>query len=152
MDFEQFSRETKLPLEDAGRLIARLRASQRPAHTTVWRWCKRGLQVKRPHAVAANGDNEPGANKVRLEYRRIGGRIITTEQAVRRFLDATQDSEAPAQPRPLVAPPADTAATAASVRLAKERIASFVAPSLHAGPRSPSEHGAVVRADQAKRM
>jgi hypothetical protein len=52
MDFEQFSREKGLSIQEAGRLIASLRADKRPASGAVWRWCKRGLQVKRAASAA----------------------------------------------------------------------------------------------------
>jgi hypothetical protein len=127
MNYEQFSRETGLSIEDAGRLIARLRADERPANATVWRWCKRGLQVK--WVVPADGlaPAPPAGQKVLLEHWRVGGRIMTTEQAVRRFLEATQDRVAPPK-APAVTSVSDVAKSMDSVGVAsaRERIDSFM--------------------------
>jgi hypothetical protein len=126
MTFEQYSRETQLRLEDAGRLVARLRGSDRPAHATVWRWCKRGLRVKHGQSLlGGDGASRPPCKVVRLEYHRVGGRIMTTEQAVWRFLEATQDRStnevAVSQPRSAQLPPESLV-----VDTAKARVASFL--------------------------
>lgn len=126
MTIEQYSRETQLRLEDAGRLIARLRGSDRPAHATVWRWCKRGLLVKQAEPLPASDEIGHQPQKVRLEYHRVGGRIMTTEQAVWRFLAATQDQSmdqvAVQQPASTPSPPESPL-----VNNAKARVASFLA-------------------------
>ncbi len=134
MNFEQYSRETPLRLEDAGRMVSRLRASERPAHATVWRWCKRGLLVK--PATTASGDvTDRSTRTVRLEYHRIGGRIMTTEQAVWRFLEATQDSGAS---EPITSPALPTASprTSRTIDSAKARVESFLA----SPPRTKANH------------
>jgi len=126
MDFEQYQRETKLKIEDAGRLISRLRASDRPANATVWRWCMRGLQSRQPRTNEGDAGSA-AAKKVRLEYCRVGGRVMTTEQAVRRFLEATQDWSVVASPSPGAPPVVPNALNAAAVQAASERVASFMA-------------------------
>jgi hypothetical protein len=129
MDWDQFSREMPLRLDDAAAMIARISGGTRPCHSTVWRWCKKGLPVKGPAAVSAGDVGAQPSRRVYLEYRRIGGRVVTTEQAVRRFLEATQASAGtgsrvlPAQPA--VEPPASGAVIAA-----KARISSFVSAPL----------------------
>jgi hypothetical protein len=115
MDFDRLSQETRLSIIDAGRLIARLRGQSRPAAATAWRWCSRGLRG------------------VRLEHYRIGGRIVTTEQAVRRFLARVQADE-PASAVVVTAAP--QAAQPDELRrqtidAAKDRLSRFAPPKTH---------------------
>ena len=48
----------------------------RPCFATVWRWTQRGVRGRK------------------LETYRIGSRVVTSEQAVHRFLEAIQDQDA----------------------------------------------------------
>lgn len=55
----------------------------KPSPSTVWRWCRRGV------------------NGVRLEYRRVGRNIITNRAALQRFIDElTRRDAAPQVPPP----------------------------------------------------
>lgn len=58
-------REAKLTLTQAAK-----RSPGRPHASTVWRWCRAGL------------------NGVRLEYVRFGRRIFTSAEALERFVEA----------------------------------------------------------------
>lgn len=54
-----------------------------PNPSTVWRWCKRGV------------------NGVRLEYRRVGRNIVTNRAALQRFIDElTRRDAVPQAPPP----------------------------------------------------
>ena len=53
-----------LTLAQAARLLP-----TKPAPSTLWRWARKGLRG------------------IRLEYRRLGGRIVVTEDALRRFME-----------------------------------------------------------------
>jgi len=134
MNFEQYSRETPLHLADAGRIVSRLRGSDRPSNTTVWRWCKRGLLVK-PANTGSGDATDRSPRTVSLEYHRIGGRIMTTEQAVWRFIEATQDGGAS---EPITSPALPPASPRASrtVDSAKARVESFLA----SPPRTKANH------------
>jgi hypothetical protein len=140
MDWDQFARETPLRLDDAAAMIARLSGGTRPCHSTVWRWCSKGLPVKGPTAASSGDVAAQPSRRVFLEYRRIGGRVVTTEQAVRRFLEGTQASEG-TRPRVLPAQPSVEPPPSGAVSAAKTRIASFVSAPLrpaatHHGDRS----------------
>ena len=134
MNFEQYSRETPLHLADAGRIVSRLRGSDRPSNTTVWRWCKRGLLVK-PANTGSGDATDRSPRTVSLEYHRIGGRIMTTEQAVWRFIEATQDA---GTSEPITSPALPPASPRASrtVDSAKARVESFLA----SPPRTKANH------------
>jgi hypothetical protein len=72
-----------LTLAQAARLLP-----TKPAPSTLWRWARKGVRG------------------VHLEYRRLGGKIVVTEQAIRRFMDAlTQRDAEGAEPTGL---PVDT--------------------------------------------
>lgn len=58
--------ERILSLSEAARALPRI-GGKRPHCSTLWRWCRRGC------------------NGVRLEYARIGRRIVTSEEALSRF-------------------------------------------------------------------
>lgn len=70
---------TLLTLAQAARLLP-----TRPAPSTLWRWAKRGIRG------------------IHLGYRRLGGKIVVTEEAIRCFMDqlTKQDDEAATQTRP----------------------------------------------------
>lgn len=59
--------ETVCTLKDVVKIVP-----TRPCFATVWRWTQRGV---RGH---------------RLETYQIGGRVITSQESVHRFLEATQ--------------------------------------------------------------
>ena len=62
MDDTMLYDETLLSLDDAGKALP-----NRPAKTTIWRWCRKGIRG------------------IRLEYRRVGRRIFTSREALERF-------------------------------------------------------------------
>ena len=62
--------ETKLTLVQAAKL-----APGRPHASTVWRWCREGI------------------NGVRLEYVRFGRRIFTSAEALERFASALASAD-----------------------------------------------------------
>jgi len=71
--------EKLLDLATAARLLPR-----RPHVSTLWRWARKGLKG------------------IRLEYRRVGGRVYTTAEALDRFgatLAALDDNPAPLAPK-----------------------------------------------------
>ncbi len=61
--------EDVLTLQDARREIASI-TGRRPDKTTLYRWCLRGV------------------GKSKLEHVRLGNRIITSRQAVTRFIES----------------------------------------------------------------
>jgi hypothetical protein len=63
--------ERTMPLAQAARRLPRLRGGRRVAPSTLWRWASAGLRG------------------VRLEVVRVGGTCCTSEEALRRFFDAT---------------------------------------------------------------
>lgn len=77
--------DTLMTLSQAARTLP-----HRPAASTLWRWCRKGIRG------------------IRLEYLRLGGRIFVEEEALRRFGlalaqayddDATQFQAPPVAPR-----------------------------------------------------
>jgi hypothetical protein len=78
--------ENLLTLHDAARLLPSNRAGKRVNFSTIWRWALRGVR-------AIDG------RVVRLEAARVGGRWITSRQALERFSAAlTPTNEAGAEP------------------------------------------------------
>ena len=65
--------ERVLSLSDATKALPSL-GGKRLHPSTIWRWCKHGL------------------GGVRLEYARLGKRIITTHEAIGRFAQALADA------------------------------------------------------------
>lgn len=61
--------EDTLTLQDAADDVASF-IGRRPDKTTMYRWCLRGVRG------------------VKLEHVRLGGRIITSRQAITRFIEA----------------------------------------------------------------
>lgn len=57
------------------------RCPGRPHVSAIWRWCRHGLESK-------------GGARVKLEHRRVGGRIFTSEAALERFSEALADGDA----------------------------------------------------------
>jgi hypothetical protein len=73
-----------LTLAQAARLLP-----TRPAPSTLWRWARKGVRG------------------VHLEYRRLGGKIVVTEEAIRHFMDelTKRDAELAAPMRQRTDPP-----------------------------------------------
>lgn len=72
--------ETLLTLTEATKVLPRLNG-RRPAISTLWRWCRKGLRG------------------VRLEYIRIGRNIATSREALSRFFNALLSFNRSATPR-----------------------------------------------------
>lgn len=70
--------ETALSLADAARAVPPI-DGKRPHVSTLWRWCRKGVRG------------------VRLEYVRLGHRIVTTEEAIARFAHRLADADADPQ-------------------------------------------------------
>lgn len=66
--------EKLLSLEQAGKCLP-----GRPSRTTLWRWCRKGL------------------NGVKLEYRRMGRKILTSQEALERFTLSLAAADEPIQ-------------------------------------------------------
>ena len=64
--------ERMMTLGDAAKLLC-----PQPSVSTLWRWCRRGVRG------------------VRLEYRRLGRRIVTSAQAIERFGSALAEKDGP---------------------------------------------------------
>jgi hypothetical protein len=97
--------ETLLPLADACRLIPPARNGRRTHISTVLRWIPRGT-------------SSPSGEVVRLEAVRLGGRWMTSREALQRYADRLTPhptTDAPATP-----PRTPTARRRASDRAAAE--------------------------------
>ena len=66
--------ETLLTLTEATKVLPKVNG-RKPAVSTLWRWCRRGLRG------------------VRLEYLRIGRNIVTSPQALHRFFAALAEAD-----------------------------------------------------------
>ena len=66
--------ETLLTLTEAAKVLPRVNG-RKPAVSTLWRWCRRGLRG------------------VRLDYLRIGRNIVTSPQALHRFFTALAEAD-----------------------------------------------------------
>lgn len=73
--------ETVLTFTEAAKLLPKLNG-KRPHASSVWRWARKGVQG------------------VRLETRRIGGRFVTSVEALERFTQALADIDLPDTPAP----------------------------------------------------
>jgi hypothetical protein len=69
-------KENVISLAEAARTLPRVHG-KRPAISTLWRWCRKGL------------------NGVQLEYVRVGRNIGTTIEALNRFFSALADADVP---------------------------------------------------------
>ena len=70
---ENFMEEQKLiPLAEAARLMP-----CGPTSNTIWRWCRRGIRG------------------IRLEYLRLGHRVVTSEAAIGRFAQRLAEADTP---------------------------------------------------------
>jgi Tfp pilus assembly protein FimT len=95
--------ETILSLGEAARQFPGSRGAKRVCPSTVWRWCSKGTRRQ-------------DGQIVRLEHFRLGGRVMTTREAVARFVTALTDT-------PHTAPSVRTpAARAAASRRAEEEL------------------------------
>lgn len=95
--------ETILSLGESARQFPGSRGAKRVSPTTVWRWCSKGTR-------------RPDGQIVRLEHFRLGSRVMTTREAVARFVAALSDA-------PHIAPSVRTpAARAAASRRAEEEL------------------------------
>lgn len=75
--------ETPIPISAVAREIPGARGAKSVNPSTVWRWCTQGTRT-------------PDGRRVRLEYYRIGSRVMTTKEAVARYvarLSATTEGE-----------------------------------------------------------
>lgn len=82
-------------------------AGKRPSVSTMWRWARQGLQ-----------------NGVRLEYARIGRRIVTSREALVRFAAALADADATSATIAAKTPRADRPRTDAQREAAMDRAES----------------------------
>lgn len=83
--------ETLLTLHDAARLLPSNRAGKRVNFATVWRWVLKGV-------------NTLEGNRVRLEAVRVGGRWLTSREALDRFAASLTPSTDTATTNPIRAP------------------------------------------------
>jgi hypothetical protein len=110
MDRDSRNHEQLISLQEAAKIVARLRGPEkRPCHSTLWRWGTRGLK---------------GA---KLEMWSVGHQWVTSKEAVSRFLRASQQqrSQGPAAIAPSYseAPPPATVSverTASAMQSLKE--------------------------------
>lgn len=65
--------ESPTPISAVAREIPGARGAKCVNPSTVWRWCTQGTRT-------------PDGRRVRLEYYRIGSRVMTTREAVARFV------------------------------------------------------------------
>lgn len=73
--------ETILSLTEAAKVLPRVNG-KRPAVSTLWRWCRKGLRG------------------VRLDYIRVGRKIATSREALNRFFTALADADEPIEQHP----------------------------------------------------
>jgi hypothetical protein len=131
MEVSKFSGETRISISQAGRLIASLRGCDRPAIATTYRWCQKGLR------------------DVRLEHARVGGSIVTSEEAVKRFISATDRHRG--QPATALAGggPAEATVDHEQVNAASSRVAEFLAGNKRSTRSVPSAAPAMPQAKEA---
>ena len=70
------NKEELLSLTEATKVLPRVNG-KRPARSTLWRWCRKGLR------------------DVHLEYVRVGRDIATTREALNRFFVALAEADEP---------------------------------------------------------
>jgi hypothetical protein len=66
------TQETLLTFAQAARLFPPARLGRPVNISTIWRWCIKGVRV-------------PGGGVIRLEHIRVGGRTLTSREAIGRF-------------------------------------------------------------------
>ena len=84
-----------------------------PSPVTGWRWCRRGI--------------ERNGRKVKLEYARIGRRIVTSKAAVSRFVSALAQADADITPLPQAVRVAPTSRSASRRKRAVAEAAAVCA-------------------------
>jgi hypothetical protein len=154
MTYDQYQGERGLSIPEASKFIARARDSDRPAHATVWRWCKRGIKVQAPSSASSveQGTGLHGESRtVRLDYLRIGRQIRTTEEAVNRFLEATQDHHLPTSSMTSMSLAATPAIDSGRVAKATARVKAFMTstPRIRHQPRQRRGQGPASSSGQA---
>ena len=77
--------ETVLTMSEAARQLPRLGGKQ-PHPNTIWRWCRKGLRG------------------VTLQYAKIGGRMVTSREALVRFSEALAAVDHEEDPRTVYMP------------------------------------------------
>jgi len=108
MEVSKFFGEKRISVAQAGRLIASLRGGSRPATATTYRWCQKGLR------------------NVRLEHAWVGGKIVTSEEAVKRFISATDRSRNQSANTVIGCDPSQIPVDAEQVVAASDRVAEFL--------------------------
>lgn len=79
--------ENLLTLHDAAQLLPSNRVGKRVNFSTIWRWALKGIR-------AIDG------RLVKLEAARVGGRWLTSKEAIERFSEALTPTNDDAQIRP----------------------------------------------------
>jgi len=100
--------DTLLSLTDAARILPKI-DGKRPHPSTLWRWCRRGI------------------HDVRLEYARVGRKIVTTNNALTRFINELAAADQKQTPSNPAAEPAKQCRTPALRRIAIERANEILA-------------------------
>ncbi len=75
--------ETVVSLTEATKILPPVNG-KRPAISTMWRWCRKGL------------------HGVRLEYIRVGRSIATSREAINRFFEALAQADKPLNSGPVL--------------------------------------------------
>jgi hypothetical protein len=81
-DIPQLMTETLISLPQAARMLPAFRGNGRTSPTTLWRWISAGVRL-------------PTGERLRLEGIRIGGRWLTTVEAITRFAKRQTDIREP---------------------------------------------------------
>lgn len=81
------TRETLLSLTQAARRFPSYRQGRPVNPSTIWCWCRQGVQV-------------PGVGVVKLECVRLSGRWLTSAEAISRFVAAQTPQEPEGRPAP----------------------------------------------------
>ncbi len=108
MEVSKFSGEKRISIAQAGRLIASLRGCERPLIATTYRWCKKGLR------------------NIHLEHARVGGSIVTSEEAVRRFISKIDRRQQQSAEMPTHAAPSHGSVDAGQAQAASRQVEEFL--------------------------
>ena len=79
--------ETQISLDEAAGCVPRHKRGRKVHTSTVWRWCREGF----------------GPHRIQLEYIKVGARIFTSREALRRFAQACTEADS-RQPLPTYTP------------------------------------------------
>jgi hypothetical protein len=82
----QIETESIVTLTEATKILPPLNG-RRPAISTLWRWCRKGLRG------------------VHLEYIRVGRNIATSREALGRFVNRLAEADRPLETPPLITQP-----------------------------------------------